>query len=152
MDIGRLKININGKPSPGFKGADSAFHEIASLVGGQLPESYIRFIRQVDGGHPEIGSFRGPGDDPNNMFEVDWFYSVGNPAVKTVKDAIASWGAVLGAGTLPIGRDGGGNQIYISLDSSSVWLYLHDEGGKRLRVADNFEHFVDSLVMNPDFI
>ncbi len=154
MNIERLNINVNGVPSVGFNGGDAAFQEVASLVGGLLPKSYIEFMKRADGGHPEIGCFYPQGSDPTNMFEIDWFYSLGNPRVERVKDVIAIWGAVLGTQTLPIGRDGGGNQIYIDLGGSSpsIWLYLHDENGKRLKLSDSFEEFLDGLLMNPDFI
>lgn len=152
MNIERLNINVNGTPSLGFNGGDTVFHEIASLVGKALPKSYIDFMRRVDGGHPEIGCFYPEGSDPANIFEVDWFYSLATPGIERVKDTIANWGTVLGVRTLPIGRDGGGNQIYIDLDASSIWLYLHDESGKRLKISDSLEEFLDGLVGNPNFI
>ncbi|MBO2589624.1 SMI1/KNR4 family protein [Shewanella algae] len=155
MNFERLNININGVKSPEFSGEKLLFEELASLVGSEIPSDYIQFISKADGGHPEIGCFNVVGDDNSeNRFDVDWFYSVGNPYVDTVKDMLSSWASVLGAKKLPIGRDAGGNQFYLNLadETSSVWLYLHDEGGARLKLSNSFSEFLDGLIMNPDFI
>jgi hypothetical protein len=54
---------------------------------------------------------------------------------------------VLGEQALPIGQDGGANQIYIDLASGgeSVWVYLHDEKQARIKVADTFRQFLNML-------
>jgi len=154
MNIERLNINVRGSPVVGFLGGDEAINELASSVGEKIPEAYKSFLRFADGGHPEVGCFYLHGSDVNNGFDVDWFYSVANPAVELVKNVLKNWGGILGDGMLPIGCDGGGNLIYLDLssDASSVWLYLHDEDKKRLKVADSFEQFIDGLTVNPDFI
>lgn len=154
VNITDLNINCGGKPVAGFTGSSAAFDELEGLVGGALPAAYVDFIRSADGGHPEVCCFPVPGSDPENIVEVDWFYSVANPELESIKSALEGFGALLGSEALPIGRDGGGNQFYILLSSQppSVWLYLHDEGGKRIRLADCFEEFILGLVSNPDFI
>lgn len=155
MNINRLNININGVSSPGFSGDTSLFEELTKLVGSDIPSDYIKFIMRADGGHPEIGCFKIIANNNNeNLFDVDWFYSVGNLSLEKVEDALFKWGGVLGKYNLPIGRDAGGNQIYLNLEDQvpSVWLYLHDEGGVRLRVSNDFLEFIDSLIINPDFI
>jgi hypothetical protein len=154
MNVRRLNVNVGGIPSKGFSGSRSKFRQIESLVGAKLPESYVDFIREADGGHPEIGCFFAQSGDVNDLHGVDWFYALENPAVESVADTILGWRSTLGPKTLPIGRDGGGNQIYLDLsgDTSTVWMYLHDEGGIRLRVADSLEEFLESLVSNPEFI
>lgn len=155
MNLERLNINVNGTPSPRFSGDDSLFERLAGLVGSDLPNDYIQFILNVDGGHPEVGCFR-PIDDynSNNLFDVDRFYSINNPAVESVEDELSKWVSVLGPRNLPIGRDGGGNQIYLNFvdEIPSVWLYLHDEGGAKIKISNSFSEFLDGLFMNPDFI
>ena len=156
LNIDRLNINVNGNPSTGFSGSDAVLDEIASLIGGALPNSYIELMRAADGGHPEIGCFHRKGDESpgDNLFDIDWIYSIENPDVEGVREAIAAWGPTLGPRALPFGRDGGGNQIYIDLDSSgsAVWLYLHDEEGKKLLISDTLEQFIDGLMLDPDLI
>lgn len=151
MNLERLNINIQGKPSVGFIGQDEV---VGSAMYGKAPNSYKKFLRYADGGHPEIGCFFPQGSNSENIFEVDWFYSIANNQIELLSDAQKDWGNLLGYLMAPIGRDGGGNQIYLDLtsDVASVWLYLHDENGKRLKIADSFEQFIDGLIMNPDFI
>lgn len=154
MDIGRLNININGIASTGFNGNHAVFEEIGTRLGILIPDDYVSFIRTVDGGHPEIGSFVVPGSSPENFFDVSWFYSFANPQVENIQRAIDRWANVLGPRNLPIGKDGGGNQIYLNFNEPvvSVWLYLHDENGAKIKVADSFEAFIAGLTANPDFI
>lgn len=155
MNVARLNINVNGVPSPGFSGDESLFSELSDSVGNEIPADYIQFIYKADGGHPEIGCFRAlDSDNSDNLFDIDWFYSIGNPSVVNVSEILSQWGAVLGPKKLPIGRDGGGNQIYLELEEQppSVWLYLHDENEARLKVSNSLNEFLDSLIVNPDFI
>lgn len=154
MNLSELNINCGGKLVAGFTGNSVVFDELGRLVGGVLPVAYVEFIRGADGGHPEVGCFQVSSGNTENIFEVDWFYSVANPDLESIQSALEGFGAVLGPGALPIGRDGGGNQFYLLLSSQppSVWLYLHDEGGKRIQLADSFEEFISGLASNPDFI
>ncbi|NQY38277.1 MAG: SMI1/KNR4 family protein [Alteromonadaceae bacterium] len=152
MNIDRLNINVAGIKSLGFSGDLSS---LESLVGCKLPEVYVEFLNLSNGGHPEINCFELQGDTSgNNLFDVDYFYSIDNPQVENLRDVYVQWKHILGFNNFPIGRDGGGNQIYLDLESeiSSVWLYLHDEDNKRLKISDNFTEFLDGLISNPDFI
>ncbi len=154
MNVEKLNINVNGKPILGFNGSDLIVKEIEDLIGFALPKSYLCFISKADGGHPEIGSFCPEGSSLENSFTVDWFYSFANPNVENIKSAIKNWGDLLGEQTLPIGRDAGGNQIYLLVGKStaSVWLLLHDENDMRVKLANSLEEFVSALTINPDFI
>ena len=154
MNIGRLNINVGGIASGGYQGSNVDFNEIASQVGCSLPQSYVQLLQFADGGHPEVGSFYPLGGDKNNLFDVDWFYSIANQAVENLQTAIQQWGDTLGKCMLPIGRDGGGNQIYLDLNDTppSVFIYLHDEQKKRMKLANSFEEFIDGLQPNPDLV
>lgn len=154
MNIARLNINVGGRPTPGFGGDAAAFLELGRLVGGDLPPSYIELVRHADGGHPEVGSCYPQGVQPGGeLFDLDCFYALANPAVENVRDVHARWGGILGSGMLPLGRDGGGNQVYVSLRETpaSVWLYRH-ENGQRLKLANSLDTFIESLTPNPDFV
>lgn len=154
MDLERLNINVNGTPSAGFTGSDARFAAVGSHVGVSLPKAYIEFIRSADGGHPEVGCICPPEGDENNFFCVDWFYSFSNPDVENIDTVLDAWNEVLGPHCLPFARDGGGNQFYLDMTGTeaSVWLYLHDEGGARVLLANSFEQFLAALTSNPDFI
>lgn len=150
MDVKRLGMNFGGRPSLGYGGD----FEVDSNARGRIPRDYIDFIRVADGGHPEVGSFNLPGTDERNVLDADVFYSWGDSRGRNIRLAIERWGKALGENALPIGQDGGGNQIYIDLtsESGSIWIYLHDEGQARIKVADTFEQFIAMLRINPDFI
>lgn len=154
VEIKRININVGGVPSLGFAGGNEELNRIANAVGYALPDVYLRFIGFADGGHPEVGSFAMPNGDSGGYFDVDWFYSVSNFGVEKVQHVIDGWGEKLGSGALPIGRDAGGNQIYLDLRDAppTVWLYLHDEHERRLKIAENLEIFISGLQVNPDFI
>lgn len=154
MNIDRLNINVNGIPASGFVGSDDLFNNVAARVGVPLPKEYIDFIREVDGGHPEIGSFFPQDDATANSFSIDWFYTFSNPSIENINTALDGWGKVLGSTVLPIARDAGGNQFCLSLSDAvpSVWVYLHDENGEKIKLADSFEEFLTALTINPDFI
>ena len=74
--------------------------------------------------------------------------------MELVQDVLEKWVPFLGNRTLPIGRDGGGNQIFLDMNSEpeTVWIVLHDTGMKKIKIAGSFESFIDSLKPNPDFI
>ncbi|GLR12988.1 hypothetical protein GCM10007907_17780 [Chitinimonas prasina] len=152
MNFERLNINIGGLPSLGFQGADGVFDQVAALVGAPLPESYLKLIRTADGGHPEVGCFLIPGGNDGNLFEVDHFYAFSNSAAESILDALDKWRGI-GDGTLPIGRDGGGNQIFLDMSTGGgVWIILHDENMLKIKIAESFEEFIHGLRLNPDFI
>ena len=152
MNIKRLNINIGGQPSIGFGGDKKKFNDLSLLIGSELPESYMEFICKADGGHPEMGYFRLQKNCAiDNSIDIDWFYSLANRNVEIVNDVYKNWVAVLGNKFLPLGRDGGGNQVYIELDSASVWLYLHKNEIK-LKLSNSLEEFIDGLEENPDII
>lgn len=139
----------------GFLATTKFFSKLKGLIGSEIPSDYIDFITEVNGGHPEVGSFRPLEDeDGQNLFDVDWFYSIDNPAVPKLMDVFVEWKDILGSKNLPIARDGGGNQIYLNFsdDVPTVWLYLHDEDGRRLKISNGFAGFLNGLMQNPDFI
>jgi SMI1 / KNR4 family (SUKH-1) len=154
MNTERLNVNVSGKPSSGFNGSDLTVKEVEAVVGFKLPQDYLDFINKVDGGHPEVGSFHPLESSSPNSFTVDWFYSFANPDVENIKSAVKAWNGLLGEKTLPIGRDAGGNQIYLLVNKlvPSVWLFLHDENGRRVKLAESLEEFIAGLTINSDFI
>ena len=154
VDIERLNMNVGGKPVAGYAGDRAIIDRVESQAGAALPHSYLSFLQSADGGCPEIGSFGPPGGAPDNLFDVDVFFSLADARLPALQDAIRDWSATLGPATLPIGRDGGGNPIYIDMShrSDSVWIFLHDEDNKKIKVADTFESFIAMLRPNPDFV
>ena len=92
MNLKLLNINVNGIPASGFVGSDDRFDNVAARVGVPLPKEYIDFIREVDGGHPEIGTFFPPGQTMANSLSIDWFYTFSNPCIENINAALNVWG------------------------------------------------------------
>lgn len=151
INIFKLNINIGGRPSEGFS-SNASVQALEARLGSKLPAAYLQFIRSANGGHPEAGSFFLEASSDASV-SVDWFYSLGHAGTDSLDKALEDWSQVLGPSVLPFGRDGGGNQFYISLVSpvGSVWYYSH-EGAERIKLADSFDGFLDQLVVHPDFI
>ena len=154
MNLERLNINVNGVPASGFVGSDDVFNNVAARIDGPLPKEYIDFIMEVDGGHPEVGSFFRQSEKTANPFSIDWFYTFSNPSIENINTALDGWGNVLGSMVLPIARDAGGNQFCLSLTDAvpTVWVYLHDQSGEKIKLADSLQEFLAALTINPDFI
>lgn len=151
MDIERININDGDKPTPGFNGDRSLINKIESIIGYELPSSYLELLEHNDGGHPELDSYF---LDDKNSFGVNNFYSISNKEEELLTNAISRWGSVLGRGMLPIAKDGGDNQFYLDLTDTppSVWIYLHDENEARVKLASSLEEFIDGLTVDPDYI
>lgn len=153
MNLDRINININGNPSPPLSDAREKITVLEDQLGAKLPHDYITLLSKHDGGHPEVGCFNTK-ENNSEGFEIAWFYAFSNPKIENIFTAYAKWFPELGKSALPIGRDGGGNQIYFDFGEAppSIWIFLHDGNMKRLRVADNLGEFIDSLYIDPDFI
>jgi hypothetical protein len=61
---------------------------------------------------------------------------------------------VLGAYVIPIGNNGGGDQLCLCFDVSppAVAICLHDEDFDRVDAADSFGDLIDALRLDPDAI
>ncbi|WP_090313481.1 SMI1/KNR4 family protein [Duganella sp. CF517] len=153
MDVKRININLNGLPTPPLADSEK-IKELEKKIKLKLPRDYRQFLQIHDGGHPEIGSVIIDQNELTNIFDVDWFYSIANSKIKSIFEAIEQWKPVLGNEALPFAQDGGGNQFYLNLKSNeeTVWLLLHDQNNKTIKIADNFAAFISLLQDNPDFI
>src|SRR5579863_1590229 len=125
MNVKRINLNFGGIPSHGYVGDFRCLEKISADMNVNIPDDYVAFLRHSNGGHPEVGSFS-LGRNDANLFDVDFFYATDTPGVECVEDIYFKWKDTLGNRALPIGRDGGGNQIYLALieGREEVWLYI----------------------------
>lgn len=84
MGIERLGMNFGGRRSSGYGGE----FDVSMLVHGAIPCDYIEFIRTADGGHPEVGSFKLPGGNEQNVLSVDVFYSWSDSHGRNIRQAM----------------------------------------------------------------
>ncbi len=155
-NLSELNINEGGRPVERTPPSQSSLQEFQEEFGVLLPKDYVEFLTAANGGHPELDSFVPTGNDASNRFAIDYFYHLTDGDRKSTSGAwwtMSKWQAELGTGCVPIGRDGGGNQICIDCNNGgSVFLCLHDEGLKKVAVAVSFSAFVDLLGEDPDMI
>ena len=95
------------------------------------------------------------GHNSENRWAVDCFYYLTDDRedAGSVWRATQEWREHLGVGRIPIGRDGGGNQIFLDVPNGvAIGLCIHDEGFKMIEVAPSFAAFLDLLEEDPDMI
>lgn len=149
-DLGEININDNGKPVDRLPPSEEQIARFEHRYNVTLPAEYVQMLLHSNGGHPEVNSFI-----PVNLdgsWGIDEFYWLGGYGTYSVDEAIDRWGAVLGDRKIPIGRDGGDNQVFLDLSvaSAPVRLCIHDEDFRVIDVAPSFGAFIDLLHINPD--
>lgn len=154
-DITELGLNIGGNPVLRLPPSDAMIEAFEGQYELRLPKSYINFLKHTNGGCPELDSFRPANNSFDTKWTIDRFYFLSNE--KTSFDCLwfkkEEWSSILGKHAIPIGRDGGGNQIYIDLkENGAIMLCIHDEGFRGIEISTDFGQFVDSLEADPEMI
>jgi len=155
-DISELNINEGGRPILRNSPSQNMISEFEDEFGISLPNDYIRFLKESNGGHPELNLFTPVGNSDDNHFTIDYFYHLTNDdreSLTSVWRVTRDWQQKLGQGCVPFGRDGGGNQLYLDFSSNeAIFLCIHDEDFKKIKVAPSFSAFLDLLEEDLDMI
>ncbi|MEU8507771.1 SMI1/KNR4 family protein [Streptomyces brevispora] len=140
-------------------------------TGAPLPSSYRSFLEAVDGEGFNY-SVRLPACEPEPVQSFDALYHLGRDS-----EGEYGWGTLLGeyrrsragwlsgevalAGLLPIARNGGSDTLFLDLNPAThgqLHAFVHGIPhpgyllkGVFTKVADNFDAYLDSLVVDPDF-
>lgn len=139
-------------------------------IGLPLPSPYRSFL-EAAGGESLTYSVRVPACDPEPFQSFDDLYQLGRD-----EDGLYGWGTLLGeyrrsrhgwlsdemspAGLLPIARNGGSDTLFLDLNlATHGQLHAFVRGiphpgylprGAFTKVADDFDAYLDSLVVEPD--
>lgn len=139
-------------------------------IGLPLPPSYRSFL-EAAGGESLTYSVRLPACDPEPLQSFDDLYQLGRD-----DDGEYGWGTLLGeyrrsrdgwlahevslVGLLPIARNGGSDTLFLDLNPAAhgqLHAFVHGiphpgylSKGVFTKVADDFDAYLDSLVVDPD--
>ncbi|MCP3925715.1 MAG: SMI1/KNR4 family protein [Desulfobacterales bacterium] len=121
----------------------------------KIPIEYINFLNFSNGGFPELDSFIPEGQNENNKWSVDHFYFLNNKKSEfhNIWKITKEWYKHIGKYSIPIASDGGDNQIYIDTkQDNAIFLCIHDENFKKIKVAKSLKGFLDLLEEDPEMI
>lgn len=122
-----------------------------------LPAEYLALLRYQNGGYPRLRYYADPAGGDS---EVNDFYGLGtfeaDAAARAVKpnswDIGNLWGETriwrpsIGERAIPIGRDGGNNQVFIDTSTNPAKVYKASASTRKARlVADSLADFFDLL-------
>ncbi len=157
-DLSELNINDCGRPvtTPPPSTQDiEAFQQHFNVV---LPTSYLRFLAFANGGHPELDAF--PYVTESGAVGgsgVDKFFHL----TSDTEDDYGVWEEtnyvreVLKKESLvAVGQNGGGDVIFLDLSNGqeNVYILYRTSENATPKIASNFEDFIDSLFLHPDYI
>ena len=144
------------EPAP--PASPDAIRQAESRLGVTLPDDYKAFLRQQNGGKPELNFLEG-GDDIGGA-HVRYFLSAGPNEIEGVRDfEFVAWrfspegdaDHVLDPRVLPIGEDAFGNLICLVVsgeDYGAVYIWDHEEADDDeayTLVTDSFREFFERL-------
>jgi len=73
-DLSELNINEGGEPVSRPAPSSRVVAEFQSRFGITLPGPYLQFLQYVNGGHPELDSFRGSDRPESQRWSVNRFH------------------------------------------------------------------------------
>jgi hypothetical protein len=122
---------------PKTNGASAtAITDLEKLLGKNLPQSYIMFLKEHDGARPASNAFK---VSENNSAGVDEFV----PA----HESVHIFNKVEGfpSHALAVARASGGNFVYLDPASGVVYFWDHEIEGTDIRLAGSFGEFLAML-------
>jgi len=128
----------------------------------EIPNEYARFLLAYNGGMPQQNCHDAHGTAGRRIGSVicvEMLYSLAGKSEVVKETHSIEWNYSVYRGRipenfLPIGEDGGGNQVCISLygeDAGCVWYWDHNKEiippdySNCYKVADNFQALLDGL-------
>lgn len=153
-NLAELNLNIGGKPVMRKPPSQKALSLLADLTKMPVEKDYIKFLMQSNGGHPQLNAFVPECNSQENVWSVDMFYHVDEDEIEhhhSVFKVLRDWKSQLRKGELPIGCDGGNNQICLGRQGE-IFIIVADGITKRYPVASSFTNFIDLLHEDSEFI
>ena len=150
--LSELNLNEGGRPVTRTPPSDRDFAAFEAEYRITIPPPLKTLLRFSNGGHPELNSFATSG----SSFAINELYhlTVSEKGPGSLWYSTKNWGPVLGPNTLAFADDAGGNQFFLDLNDTpaSVWICMHDQDMRRIKLASSLEAFVDDLSTDDDMI
>lgn len=153
-DLKELKIRSYGNSRPYAPPTKELIGEFQLRFGVKLPPEYAEFLKFKNGGSPTMDRLSVGG----TTYAVNDFYGLANSEPpQDVWDEGNLWfetrlwrEAVLGSSDVPIARDSGGGQFYLSCtDRNAPVHFIRRESGTSIQLSRSFEAFIDGLSERP---
>jgi len=149
-DLGELKVRMKGSRTALSPADELLIRDFEKRFRVELPEDYQTFLKEIPGGHPQLSVIRVAGAP----WEINRFYPLtrGERPTTDLVSAMQEWSEVLGRGYVPFANDGGGNQFVLAVGQkpAPVYIVIHDEDFRQVKLANSFAEFVDALEEVPD--
>ena len=145
-DLIELNINEGGKPVRRRPPDDEELGDFQAHYEVSLPSDYTDFLKQTNGGHPQLDSFRPTAATEDELWSVDDLYHLtpDKGDLGCLWRVTEAWQSAVGKKIVPIANDGGGNQIVLDYSSGepSIQICIHDEDFRMLYISDSFSGFL----------
>ena len=155
-DLAELNLNEGGKPVRRPPPSTPQIAQFQSEFKIAVPDEYLTLLAYSNGGHPELDAFLPDGvPDQRYCCSVNHFYHLTDDREGDLRSlwwAQRSFRPILGEDAFVFAADGGGNQFFLDLAKipGPVNVWFHDEKDLVVRLAANFEAFIDGLRLDPD--
>ena len=160
-DLKELNLNTGGEPVITPAPTEAQLALVEQLIGVPLPDKYISFLQFSNGGHPELDTVSVDADGHENAWAVNRFFHIQADSHTTKDTDDVIWNYYhrwpnAPRELLPIANTGGGDFFCLDLTTKGkgqIVIQIHDEPGfPIIPIADSFETFIDSLIIDPDDI
>ncbi|RPF54144.1 SMI1/KNR4 family protein [Aquisalibacillus elongatus] len=132
---------------------EKEFNNFQKELGINLPKEYIKFLKEYNGGIPELNIVELQNEEVKS-FSVTEFFGVNNEKINDLKSQYETYKERIPSENIPICRAEGGNIVCLNIDNGLISFWDHDtellnenvsSANSLLRVATNFEEFLSLM-------
>lgn len=155
-NFSELNINKGGRPIRRASPSKELIAEFEVKYGIKLPEGYLALLAYANGGHPELDSVQEPGREKSVRWGISRFYFIDQDreSSENLWRETEHWRPALGPTAVPFAEDGCGNPFFFDFKTSppAIYVCIHDDNFKSVKIAPSFETLIDNLELDPDRI
>ncbi|MCM3724619.1 SMI1/KNR4 family protein [Neobacillus cucumis] len=122
--------------------------DFEDVIGYKLPQEYIDFLTEYNGGDPENTIIELPNSEILSIAITDLF-GIGIEKINDLKTNFKIYKEIIPKGYIPIARTEGGNLVCLAGDNGHLFFWDHEiddiENKDLLPIANNFEDFLEMI-------